>query len=245
MVIFVSNKRYCVKEGSFITNLDPASLLPVSAHQKAYRLAKNEKNFAGAISALEESPIGTRDLLLHPDLEQRLFRLSRNPLQLPPIRPITDHGCVPPPWDRSKSLILHGRSGLGKTTFARSMMPGALVVSQVDELKRLGEAPFEGIIFDDMNFMGEPGTGKGRWSREWMIHLVDTEYPRSIHGRYYNAIVPAGTSKIFTTNLSPREILLTGDEAIKRRTTSWFVDGQVGQINITVQWLIVTIISSC
>lgn len=124
-------------------------------------------------------------------------------------------------------------------------MPGALFVNRVDDLKKLAEAQYNGIVFDDMNFMGEPGTGKGRWSREWQIHLVDYEYPRRIHGRYYDAEVPSGTSKIFTTNLSPREMLMVSDEAIKNRTTSWFIEGDPIKHeinNITVQWSRIIII---
>jgi len=203
---------------------------------KALRLAEIEKNFEGALEVLRESAQGARDLLLHPQLRSTLRMLARTDSSLPPTRLLTDFGCVLPPWDPSKSLILHGRSGLGKTMLARSLMPGALFVSQMDDLKKLVEAQWEGIIFDDMNWMGEPGTGKGRWSRESQIHLVDYDYTRSIHGRYYNAIVPSGTRKIFTTNLSPREILLVCDEAIRRRTTAWFIDGQAGNLVITVQW---------
>lgn len=205
-----------------------------SAHQAAYHLAKFEKNYEGAVKTLEESAMGARDLLMRPSIKQELFRLSR--IDIPqPSRGLETYGLIPP-WDRSKALILHGRSGLGKSSLARSLLPTALFVSRIDDLKQLGEAHFDGIIFDDMNFMGEPMTGKGKWAREWQVHLVDYDYRRTIHGRYYDAIVPAGTAKIFTTNLSPREMMMVSDEAIKRRTTAWFVDGEVGRLTFIVQW---------
>lgn len=193
-----------------------------------------EGDVSGAMKALEESPQSSRDLTLHgPQILSNLMDLLPQ-APPPPCRGLDTYGLIPP-WDRSKALILHGLSGLGKSNLARSLMPTALFCSQIEDIKKFNKKIHEGIIFDDMNFMGDD-KGKGRWPREAMIHLVDYDFPRSIHCRYLNATVPAGTPKIFTTNLSPREILLVSDTAIRRRITSWFVEGTVGALEITVQY---------
>jgi len=198
-------------------------------------LAEVHKDYTGAVKALKETPLGCRDLLLHPQLKVTLWDLSR-PEPVPiPIRDLETYGSVPP-WARSRALILHGLSGLGKSSLARSLLPTALFIRHIEDLKKFKTGYHEGIIFDDMSFMGEPGTAKGRWPRESQIHLVDYDYDRSIHGRYYNTTIPAGTPKIFTTNLSPREILAVTEQAIERRTTSWFIDGSIGALEFLVQW---------
>lgn len=194
-----------------------------------------KKDYKGAVTALEESPQGCRDLLMHPAMKQTLWELAQpEPISIP-VRDLGTYGCLPQ-WDRSKALILHGRSFLGKSSLARSLMPTALFIRNIEDLKKFKVGVHQGIIFDDMNFMGEPGTAKGRWPRESQIHLVDYDYDSSIHGRYYNTTIPAGTPKIFTTNLSPREILAVTEQAIERRTTSWFIDGSIGALEFLVQW---------
>lgn len=198
-------------------------------------MAAKSKEFSSAMKLLEDSPMGCRDLLLHPHLKQSIWDLAQPDRPIKPPRDLETYGSVPQ-WDRSKALILHGSSGLGKSSLARSLMPTALFVSHMEDLKMFKPGIHEGIIFDDMNWMGDPETQRGRWSRESQIHLVDWDNDRSIHCRYHNTTIPAGTPKVFTTNLLPREILLVHDEAIHRRTTNWLVFGNVGQLKFTVNW---------
>lgn len=201
----------------------------------ARELARGQ-DYAGAVKCLEESPQGARDITLHPDILETLWKLSRPPQVLPPCWDLETYGCLPQ-WDRSKALILHGRSGFKKSSLARSLMPTALFCSHMEDVRMLDRSQHEGLILDDMNFMGDPlPPHKGRWPRESQIHLVDYDFPRSLHARYKNIEIPAGTPKIFTTNLSPREMLMTMDPAIQRRTASWFVDGTTDVLFYTVQW---------
>lgn len=109
----------------------------------------------------------------------------------------------------SKSIILWGKSGTGKTSYASALLPNALFVSHIDDLGKFDEGEHDGIIFDDMSFTHLP--------REAQIHLVDFDHPRSIHIRYQTANIPAGTKKIFTTNNPNGTIFLEGDDAINRR----------------------------
>lgn len=118
------------------------------------------------------------------------------------------------PWkwdiqhDWNTSLLLWGKAGIGKTCFAQSLLPTALFVSHLDQLKSYDPTNNDGIIFDDMSFKHFP--------REAQIHLVDIEQDRSIHCRHTCAWIPAWTKKIFLSNL---EEIFLNDPAINRRLT--------------------------
>lgn len=82
-------------------------------------------------------------------------------------------------------------------------------MSHIDDLLKFDPKKHEGIIFDDMDFKHVPRTAQ--------IHLVDTDFERSIHCRYACARIPAKTKKIFTTNEFNGGIFLINDPAIARR----------------------------
>lgn len=105
----------------------------------------------------------------------------------------------------TKSTIIIGPSGMGKTVFAKtkSAKP-ALFVSHIDDLRQLGPQ-HKSIIFDDMVFKHMPIQAQ--------IHLVDRFEPRSIHVRYGTVKIPAGIEKWFTCNEQP----FNDHEAIRRR----------------------------
>jgi hypothetical protein len=109
---------------------------------------------------------------------------------------------------RNKSTIFHGAAGIGKTEYAKYLLPNALFVSHLDDLGGFNE-DYEGIIFDDMSFVHLPRTSQ--------IHLVDMENDRSIHIRYKTATIPARTPKIFLTNEAGGHIFDINDAAIMRR----------------------------
>jgi hypothetical protein len=107
------------------------------------------------------------------------------------------------------SLILWGNSGIGKTEFAKALLPGALFVSHIDDLRLYDAKKYTGIIFDDMNFTHMP--------RNAQIHLTDWDNARSIHIRYNTAFIPANTKKIFTCNDYNGTIFDLNDAAVSRR----------------------------
>lgn len=110
------------------------------------------------------------------------------------------------PEEGIKSIIVQGKSGSGKTSWAKWVAPKpALFVTHIDDLRKL-TAEHKSIIFDDMDFKHTPRTAQ--------IHLVDRGDVRSIHIRYGTATIPAGMIKIFTCNEFP----FMEDDAIKRRT---------------------------
>lgn len=115
----------------------------------------------------------------------------------------------PRDYDWSRTIIFSGPSGIGKTEFAKAILPNALMVSHMDDLGKFQPSLHSGIIFDDVDINHFPRTSQ--------IHLVDQDNGRSIHIRYGCAFIPANTKKIFTTNTPHGECMLVSDPAIARR----------------------------
>lgn len=100
------------------------------------------------------------------------------------------------PYDSSKTTVLVGSSGIGKTTWAiKHASKPSIIISHIDDLKLFKPSFHKSIIFDDMSFI--------QWPLQSQIHLVDRDQPRSIHVRYGVAKLPANTEKIFTCNTFP------------------------------------------
>lgn len=118
--------------------------------------------------------------------------------------PLTDYPWHPLVFGRG-SVVICGPSGIGKTSYIRSLYPDYLWVSHMDDLTSFED--HEGIIFDDMSFTHLPRTAQ--------IHLLDYDDDRSIHVRYQTAKIPAGTQKFFLTNTE--YIFDLEDKAIARR----------------------------
>jgi len=111
-------------------------------------------------------------------------------------------------WDQKKTLLIIGESGIGKTTWAKQMMPKPILfVSHLDDLRKFRVEYHKSILFDDVTINHMPETSQ--------IHLLDTENARSIHVRYGTVRIPAGTPKVFTCNTYPVTHELP---AIKRRS---------------------------
>lgn len=111
-----------------------------------------------------------------------------------------------PAYD-GRSLLVVGKSGIGKTQLALATYPKALFVSHIDQLKEFVPEEHDAIIFDDMSFKHLP--------RSAQIHLVDQDQPRAIHVRYGTAWIPARTPKVFLSNIE--DIFDMQDSAIRRR----------------------------
>jgi hypothetical protein len=203
------NRTYCQKDGVFTE----AGLTP------------KEKTSQGRRRDLEE----IKDLLLDGVPEREIaeryfsqwiryrksfrdFAAMMNPIRM--AAPSYALETFPQEWrviaeQTFQSLIIWGQAGIGKTQFAMAVLPRALVVSHIDDLRLFDPTEHEGIIFDDMNFNHLP--------RSSQIHLVDWDITRSIHCRFSNATIPMHTKKIFTTNVDDGGIFDTLDAAISRR----------------------------
>ena len=123
------------------------------------------------------------------------------------VEPITE-------WD--KAVIIKGESGTGKTQFALAHFEKPLLVSQIEDLKRYEDGVHDGIVFDDVSFWHLPRTGQ--------IHVVDIEQTRSIWCRFNNAVIPAGTKKVFTCNEWPLDI---NEPAVARRVKLITLEGDI------------------
>lgn len=100
-----------------------------------------------------------------------------------------------PSWDKSKSLVLTGKAGMGKTQHAKwyCAQNGGFyyVKGRMDKLKHYDGSPW--IIFDDIVI-------PDNW-KQWDINaLVDVENGGELPFRYGNADIPGGVMRIFITN---------------------------------------------
>lgn len=195
------NRDYCVKEGNFVEGGD----LPSQG---------TRKDLASVRVAIEEG--ATEKEIATEFFEQwtryhQAFRKYRELLAT--TSSVGKFGLESFPWrvemPEEKSVIIWGESGIGKTQFALALLPGALMVSHLDDLRKFRAEEHAGIIFDDMDFNHMPRTSQ--------IHLVDMDHDRSIHVRYDVAVIPKYTKKIFTTNNCNGNIFLIDDPAIRRR----------------------------
>jgi len=112
-----------------------------------------------------------------------------------------------------KTIVITGTSGVGKTQYAISHFKHPLVVSHIDDLKKLNSNT-DGLVFDDMNF--------AHWPPNACIHLCDMELPRSINVKYGTVEIPANLPRFFTSNKQFNEIwssVMCHEElaAVKRR----------------------------
>jgi len=87
-------------------------------------------------------------------------------------------------------LYINGPTGLGKTQWARSLLPEATVISHRDQLRDCDFS--KGIIFDDFDVSHWPPTA--------VIHLLDWDEPRGLDVKHGHVVIPPHTRKIFTHN---------------------------------------------
>jgi len=127
-----------------------------------------------------------------------------------------EHEELDIPRDFSKSMVIVGPPGCGKTTWAKKYAPKpALFIRHLDSLA-LFRPEHRSIIFDDLDFQHlPPSTQK---------YLVDYENLAEIHCRYRVARIPAGVPRIITANLYP---FLSDNgvhcQAIDRRINKFYV----------------------
>eukprot|EP00966_Prymnesium_polylepis_P008825 203487-Prymnesium_polylepis.1 len=95
--------------------------------------------------------------------------------------------------------MLYGKSGVGKTSFAKAHGNYPLVVSTLDDLKKINVDKTDLLIFDDMEF--------SEWMPEKVIHLLDIENSRSFKSRHTDAQIPKGMKRIFSTNMDPPDAI--------------------------------------
>lgn len=196
------NREYCSKDGDF----KEAGLIQNQGQRNDLEQVRTLVKDGASQLEIADAHFGTW-LRYHKSIE--MYRKLVHQDVLVPRFELTS---FPPLWQPitvETSLILWGEPGIGKTCFAATILPGALMVSHMDDLAHFNSDVHSGIIFDDMDFNHLPRTSQ--------IHILDYDYARSIHIRYQTASIPANTKKIFTTNDVSGRIFDISDGAIKRR----------------------------
>jgi len=118
---------------------------------------------------------------------------------------------IPPDW---RVLFLWGKSGAGKTQYAKALLPEASIIRHRNQL---ADADFsKGVIFDDFDVSHWPPTA--------VIHLVDWDEVTGTDVKHGYVIIPPHTRKIFTFNRivdawCPPSISEEQFQAVRRRMT--------------------------
>lgn len=190
--------------------MSPSKLQPRGAVYVEARDLSRKGEWVKALGVLEQSPQAARDMTLHPGIAQALRDLKPTTLTLKVT--LAQFRNVPI-WNRTKVLLIHGPTGIGKTALAKCLLPKGLLINHVDQLRGYKHGVHEGVIYDECNIK--------HWPRESQIAWCDTDEDRAIHCRYAPAVLPSGTPRIMTSNLIPLGVLEAADPAIKRRLTCW------------------------
>jgi len=191
---FLNHWEYCKKE-------DPTPYI-VGEEPKENRKRKRNEIFTEAIelARLRDVQAGMEfleknapfDLLTkYEQIHRALVRLRqmRQNLQAP-ARSASDFPHAPTVVDSWQVLYINGPTGLGKTQWARSLLPEATVISHRDQLRDCDFS--KGIIFDDFDVSHWPPTA--------VIHLLDWDEPRGLDVKHGHVVIPPHTRKIFTHN---------------------------------------------
>lgn len=114
----------------------------------------------------------------------------------------------------SKSILITGKAGCGKTEFALDHFKYPCLISHMEDLKKINDKT-DGLVFDDMSFH--------TWNyAQQVIHMLDLAHDRSIKVLYGTVVMKKGMPRIFTCNREFNEWIPQGAEneerqAIKRR----------------------------
>lgn len=193
---FKNHWEYCKKE-------DPTPhIVGVEPSLKESRKRKRDEVFSEAMDIARTESVESAMSFLETNAAYELVtkydqihrtliavRNSYNKTQAP-ARSVSDFPLAPRIVEDWKCLYINGPTGTGKTAWARSLLPEAVVVRHRDQLR---DCDFtKGIIFDDFDV--------GHWPPTAVIHLLDWEEPSGIDIKHAHVVIPAKTRKIFTHN---------------------------------------------
>lgn len=133
---------------------------------------------------------------------------------LAPARSLSEFANAPVIPDNWRVLFLWGKSGAGKTQFAKALLPEASIIRHRNQLTDCDFS--KGVIFDDFDVSHWPPTA--------VIHLVDWDETSGIDVKHGYVVCPPHTRKIFTFNRivdawCPPSISEEQFQAVRRRMT--------------------------
>jgi len=154
------------------------------AEKESVNAAMDHLNAYAPMDYVQRMDQLTRSLTAHRDKKRRVM--------IPP-RKVTDFDNAPTIPEEWKVLFLWGKTGLGKTQFAKALLPEATIVRHRNQLNQCDFS--KGIIFDDFDV--------SHWPPSAVIHLLDWDEVSGIDVKYGMVTIPPRTRKIFTFNKRP------------------------------------------
>jgi len=213
---FVNHWDYCTKEdlSPILIGTRPSverKRKREEVFQAAMQLAINESVDSGMQYLCEHQPYDALTKYAQIAAAMHMIRAKKHCV-VRPARPLSDFKNVPPLPTDWKNLFFQGDTNLGKTQYARALLPGATLVRHADQLRYCDFS--KGVIFDDFACT--------HWPPASVIHLLDWDEPSGINVKHGHVIIPAGTKKIFTFNSeltywAPRDATNAQMDAIRRR----------------------------
>lgn len=92
---------------------------------------------------------------------------------------------------QSKTLVLGGPGGTGKTSLARALLPEGFIANGIEDLRRCKDFS-RGVILDDPS--------QRRWDHSMLVNLLERAMPRTIDARFTDVAIPPKTTMIITCN---------------------------------------------
>jgi hypothetical protein len=125
-------------------------------------------------------------------------------------------------YDKTKTLVLIGEAGTGKTQFLQTFLKESLgltplVINNIDGLRFFKNELHNAILFDDC----------GNWdqkSREEVIKLIDSEGPTTHNIKHGSVNIQVATPRILTLNPPAPYALRQEDKAIQRRMVVYYLN---------------------
>ncbi|OMJ09562.1 Replication-associated protein, partial [Smittium culicis] len=200
---------YVAKDKDYITNM-PESAFPHLKKSAVQRYFEAETVEEALEVAKNSNDLG-RDYIRNAELFEKSARyLKERPVELVPFKD-PSHRFIPPhgirKWDRTKqALMLFGKTGTGKSSYAETLFNNPLVVNSLEDLKRLRPV-HDGIVFDEFNPL------KLKLPRETMIMLTNVEFHSTVSVKHGSVTIPRLLPRVFLTNVK----IFYNDPAIVRR----------------------------
>lgn len=213
-----SVKKYCIKDGNYITNMDFE--IPKQIIDKAKSGAIKEAfNMVAEHYPMEIIRGGSK---IVENLATLTLQVADTTYQRDQFYELQGVLHWESKYKQKKSLWIHGPTNLGKTEYAKSLFQKPLLVRHTDQLKSIGSQDYDGLIFDDFNV--------SHWPREAVIHLLDIENPSGINVKHGHVILPKGIPRVFTSNVPIFKYDDTG--AIKRRVYYVWCDNDLRKLKV-------------
>jgi len=201
-------RNYCKKDGDFV------EFGEWPHKQVGEKRARDETDYGAVIDAIKDGQDLKTIVASFPEVGLKNFASLKAVYGLfQPLFSFTRYAgpfeqFYPYSWDKSKSLILIGKPGIGKTQWALNEFENPMLCRNLNALRAFDCNLFDGLVIDDCDFTGRP--------RSDVLNILEVEQPCSFRVLYGVACIPAGIPRIFCFNPGYEAIDFT-DPAVRRR----------------------------